>query len=623
VLRCRSPGVQSVPGHTSLTGKSVRLDWGVAEAHPLASVLTDAELRRLAYGKSYGRGRGYFERGAVESLAEVGDRLSARVRGAELYEVRLWSEGGLACSCTCPVGSDGLFCKHCVAAGLEWLERQREEEPLDEPDSPAPPDHVTFDELRAYVNGQSAETLAGLVMRHAELDPEFAEQLMRRAAASRPGGPGVPFLRKAIMNATRVHGALYGRAATAFAEGIRAALEPVLGLAESGRGAEAMELAEHAVKRMQQAMNVDDSEDGCMSEVLAEVQDLHLAASRAAKPDPEVLARWLYQTALESDWDLFLDAAETYAGELGERGRAKYRRLAEAAWRRLPALEPGQEDPPQRDADRFRLSKMMEALARTSGDVDELARVLARDLSCAYRFLEIAQVYKQAGKPDKALEWAERGLSAFPRETNSRLREFLFEEYLRLERRNDAMNIAWAEFTDAPCPERFADLKQRAERVGQWPVWREEALEFLRERAAAERKKHKGETDWGWGYDSTTGSLVEILLAEGQPDAAWREAAGAELQADEWLKLAEAREEKHPTDAADVYRRYVEYLMSGRLGNRYEEAVRYLVKAAKLAARTGRYAQFERYLTDFRARYKRKWSLMMLLDSTRWPGAGR
>lgn len=47
-------------------------------AVPLSEVLTDAELRRLAYGKSYYRGESCLEEGAVESLSEFGGRLAAR-----------------------------------------------------------------------------------------------------------------------------------------------------------------------------------------------------------------------------------------------------------------------------------------------------------------------------------------------------------------------------------------------------------------------------------------------------------------------------------------------------------------------------------------------------------------
>ena len=587
----------------------------------LAEVLTEATLRRLAYGKSYYRGVSYFEHGAVESLSEFSGKLSARVRGADLYRVMLWPEEGLSYSCTCPVGTDGLFCKHCVAAGLEWLARQSENEPLDEPGEQAEPDEVTLEEVRQYLGRQSTDALVGMMMRQAEVDPEFAELLANRAICSRPGGPGVPFLRKAITNATRVHEGAYGYALASLADRVRAALEPVWALVEAGRASEALALAEHALNRLDKAAReVHDPDDECVSELLSEAQDLHLEACRKLKPDPVKLARKLFNAARNSDSGILQDAAQTYAELLGERGIVEYRRLIEAEWQRLPVLKPQHEEWRRQEPDRQKIMNMMESMARASGDIDELARVMALDLSSAGRYLEVARVYQEAGNPDKALRWAEKGAKAFPHQTDSRLREFLFDEYLRRGRQNDAMSVAWAEFTEFPCKSHYDGLKQRAERIGQWPTWREEAIEYLRERAARDRKPRREKPpDWGWGLDQNTTALVEILMAEGDQDGAWREAAGAELQADLWMTLAEARAKKHPADAIPVYQHYVEYLMSGRLGNRYEEAVRCLLQFAKLAARAGQYPQFERYLAEFRSNYKRKWSLMMLLDSTPWP----
>lgn len=261
---------------------------------------------------------------------------------------------------------------------------------------------------------------------------------------------------------------------------------------------------------------------------------------------------------------------------------------------------------------------MMHALARTSGDVEELVAVMAKDLSCEYRFLKIAQVYKDAGQHDQALRWAEQGLAAFPHRTDSRLRGFLFEEYLTRGRPNEAMNLAWAEFTETPYAHGFQRLRASAERIGQWPTWREEALEFLRERAAGEHKDKK-QGEWGWGYQPHVQALVEVLLAEGEPGQAWQEAQDAQLPAEVWLKLARSREKAHPADAVAVYQRHVEWLVTGTTGKRYEEVVRYLLRVGRLMTSLGQAAQFRQYLAGFRAKHKRKWSLMQLLDSAKWP----
>ncbi|UCG43614.1 MAG: hypothetical protein JSU73_03080, partial [candidate division WOR-3 bacterium] len=64
---------------------------------------------------------------------------------------------------------------------------------------------------------------------------------------------------------------------------------------------------------------------------------------------------------------------------------------------------------------------------------------------------------------------------------------------------------------------------------------------------------------------------------------------------------------------------YVEWLMTGTTGKRYEDVVRYLLRVGRLMAALGQAEQFGQYLAEFRAKHKRKWSLMQLLDSAKWP----
>jgi hypothetical protein len=116
---------------------------------------------------------------------------------------------------------------------------------------------------------------------------------------------------------------------------------------------------------------------------------------------------------LRTGWDTFFGAADTYAAVLGEKGLATYRRLAEAEWARVPPLDAGGDD---RDkyGRRFRITHIMETLARRTGDVEAVVAVKKRDLSLPYAYLQIAETYRDAGRHDAALEWAERGMKAFP-----------------------------------------------------------------------------------------------------------------------------------------------------------------------------------------------------------------
>ena len=111
-----------------------------------------------------------------------------------------------------------------------------------------------------------------------------------------------------------------------------------------------------------------------------------------------------------------------------------------------PSAEPGRDDP-HKYGKRFRITHVVATLARQTGNVETVVAVKKRDLSLPYSYLQIAETYRQAGQHDLALDWAERGLKAFPERPDSRLREFLAAEYHRRKRHDDAMALVWAAFT--------------------------------------------------------------------------------------------------------------------------------------------------------------------------------
>ncbi|MGO9011917.1 MAG: SWIM zinc finger family protein [Bryobacteraceae bacterium] len=93
-------------------------------AETLKQTITDAVLRRMAGEQSYRRGVDYFAHGHVESLDEDESGVEASVRGTQDYRVTLTlDEGVLDYDCDCPIGAEGTFCKHCVAAALAWRQQ--------------------------------------------------------------------------------------------------------------------------------------------------------------------------------------------------------------------------------------------------------------------------------------------------------------------------------------------------------------------------------------------------------------------------------------------------------------------------------------------------------------------
>ena len=246
-----------------------------------------------------------------------------------------------------------------------------------------------------------------------------------------------------------------------YANCVEAAVRTIEEVLDAGHAAEAIELAEHALLSVEEAIgSVDD--DSQMGSILGRLQEHHLRACEKARPDPVELAQRLFERETGTGFDVFHGAVATYADVLGKEGVAEYRRLAEERWQRVGALGPGQDDP-EKYGSRFRFSAIM--MARIDGDLDAQVEVLQRDLSHAYSFLKIAELYREAGKSDLALEWAEKGLEAFPARTDSRLRELVADEYHRRKRHDDAMALAWAGFSERQDLEQYKNLKRHADRA--------------------------------------------------------------------------------------------------------------------------------------------------------------
>lgn len=88
----------------------------------MAADLTPHLLRQLVSPEIFRRGAGYHQAGRVHHLLREGNGITASVLGQELYRTRLQLVSPYHSSCTCPYEDT---CKHVVALGLAWLDRER------------------------------------------------------------------------------------------------------------------------------------------------------------------------------------------------------------------------------------------------------------------------------------------------------------------------------------------------------------------------------------------------------------------------------------------------------------------------------------------------------------------
>ena len=388
--------------------------------------------------------------------------------GNQDYIVTLTAEDGvLDYSCDCPVGSDGAFCKHCVAAALAWLNcaavpakssaRRKTKE-------------VTLADAGKSLQGEDKETLVKMMLDWAKDDDRLHERLILYAARRSGPDTGAAAVRRAFDRAVRVHDFVHYREASGWARGVDDAIDSIEQLLKDGQAAAVIELCESGLQSMLGAIEAVDDSDGHFGELRDRLQDIHYRACQEARPDPAELARRLFQWELHSDFDVFYGAVARYAKILGSKGMKVYREVAEAEWAKVPARTAKHER--SEFGQHFRITHIMESLAQASGNIEELVAVMSRDLSSAYSYLKIAEVYREAGQHDGALLWAEKGLKAFPERTDARLREFAAEEYHRRRRHDDAMKLMWAEFSERPFLETYKTLEKHAKKAGTWPEWR-------------------------------------------------------------------------------------------------------------------------------------------------------
>ena len=574
----------------------------------MKGILTRGVLLELAGERYFERGEGYHRDRHVRSLVEHDRVIAAKVLGAHEYRVKLWVEDdGLDYSCDCPLGVDGEFCKHCVAVGLAWLEGEAGHELSEVGAEP-----VTMDDVRAYLEEQGRDVLVRIVMEQAMEDERLRERLLLRAARTGGGTPDIAAFRRAIDKAVGPPDDYwdYDGSPWDYAQGLENVVESLSEMLKEGFSAETIELSEYALAEVEKkAMDYDV--DGTIHGILEDIEEIHHAACVEAEPDPEALAARLFSWELNGHYDTFYGATEGYADVLGEKGLAEYRRLAEEEWAKVSTLGPDRERAWHYDRRRSRLTNIMRTLTSLSGDIEELVAVESKDLSRPEAYLRIAEIYHEAGDTDKALEWAEEGMWVFPDEKHSGLRVFVAEQYHERDRHEEAMELAWEQFTESSNLGGYRRLKTHADRAGGWETWREKALAFVRE-DVAKRKEESRRSYLSLPVDHS--ELVRIFLWEGEVEAAWREAKEGGCSNELWLELAAGREEDHPEDSLSVYEARIEPLIERTNNKAYQEAYELLLKVCSLMRRLGREQEFDEYLELLRMEYKRKRNFMKLLD---------
>ena len=586
-----------------MKGKPKLSDKGI-EAEAGSHRFDVAALRDMAGEKVFARGVDYHEAGQVEIVTLDASRVLASVIGSELYRCELVGAGRkFSGVCSCRAFSDWDFCKHLVATAL--AANSLGQGALEQASG-------RLAKIREHLRSRGVEGLVEMVVRLAERDPSLLKELELSAAVATADDKTLyAQFKKAITDVTRTRDYVEYGEARRWAQGIESVLDRIAGLVESGRAALVLRLLDYFFARMDEALGSIDDSDGEGGGVYAKACEIHGAACREAKPDPVELARDLFAREVDSGWDFFHGASETYEDVLGDVGLAEYRRLASEASQKIKPRRAGrQQVEDDQLSNRYAVAAILERFAERDGDIDGIIAIRAKDLSTAYDYLGIAQLCLDHGREPEALKWAEEGLWQFEDNPDQRLVLFASDLYQRIGREQDADKLLWRTFERHPSLALYERLKTAAgtDRRSTDAV-RDRALAWLR----AEVEKPTGRSGMRWS--SPTELLVQMAMTEGLLTDAWSVVNSHRCSERLLEQLAEASEQSHPAESLKVYSDRVERMVRTGGQSNYENACRIVGRIRRLREGLGETKQHAAYLDDLRNRHKAKRNFMKLLTT--------
>ena len=371
-------------------------------------------------------------------------RVVAQVAGTEDYRTVLTGSGKrIGGECSCPAFEEWGICKHMVAVALMANAEGGEEKPEGA---------GALARIRQHLKSKSNDALVETIVELAERDAKIYRKLDLAATTSQADDPTLEAsLRKAIDKATRTRGLVeYGEAGD-WAAGVEGVLDAVAALASNGRGGLALKLVDHALSKIEAAIQHIDDSDGYCGAVLNRACEIHLTACKVVQPDPVKLAAKLFSREMDDQYEIFHGAAATYADVLGEAGLAEYRRRASEAWEKLPPRFNGRGSMQDHDSGYDCLQRMLDFFAERDGDVEARIALRAKDLSSPWKYLELAEFCLSQGREEEALSRAEEGLWIFEDgQPEARLVGFAAQLMVKKKRMSDAEALLWRAFEKAP-----------------------------------------------------------------------------------------------------------------------------------------------------------------------------
>lgn len=610
--------------------------------------LTWNDLEEWAGSKIVSRGKTYQRQGRVSDLAVTeDDGLIAWVDGTERYATKVgMDDDGLPDSiCTCPHEWD---CKHGVAVLIEYLKRIEDNQPYakasrgdarlkileDEAWDDKPFDEETAvsvdvrKEIDPLLKGKTKVQLIELIHDIAQQHPETAQMLSdHRQLTSGNTKTLVTRLRREIQEIGNEHGwqnYWQNDGHTPDYSGIRKKLEALLG---AGHADEVLTLGRELVSTgiRQVGESHDEGETGM---AVASCMPVIANALDQSSLDSADKLNWALDAELEDQYEV----CETFAEYLNSKHpKSAWHALADRMLVRLQKMKCAKGNAGfSRSYERDRLTDWTIHALDRAGRKDEIIPLCEAETKKTGSYERLVNLLVTARRYEEAERWVQEGVRATKDKLPgiaSGLRNTL--RGIRTRQKNwpavAAMQVE--KFVRRPSREAFTDCKKAAAKVKVWPEVRESLLQYL----------EKGEPPWkrkGWplpesGLDvpeterknrfPKVTDLIDMALLEKKPERVlyWydrlpkRKYGGYGIDGD---AIATAVQTHAPDRAVAIWKNKAEGLIAQVKPKAYQEAGKYLRKAAKIMARERKKMAWDRYLQSLRELHARKIRLMEVLD---------
>jgi uncharacterized Zn finger protein len=523
------------------------------------------DLLELADAASEERGLAYVRENRVRITSLSQDEVLAVVEGTGEYDVRLRHTSS---SCDCPIGRNGVFCKHCVAVALVATAAV-------EP-TPTHSPHVD-DAVSRWLDSLDAQALRSLVAEAAATSASFEQALAVRAAKS-SGDLG--YLEALVDRTLRSRRFLGWRESNEYAHAAHQLIDEITEATTVETADAAMPVVERAIRILFRVILRADDSSGSIGHAVRRLLDLHARAAQLGSPDPLKLARWLLKYGLD-EIDLFTIDVDPYREPLGEKGLALYRREVD---KRL-ATRP--ED--------LHVRRAVERLAILDGDVPQVIALVGDDLSQPYQYLRVVEALQDMGEQDEALRMALEGLGApvVPHQTAQ-----LYDAAAALLGRQGAtdrvIELRHEQMEKLPSESSYGLLRKVA---GTTPVW-------------------TGERAWALDILLRTrpDAWLSVLLGEGEVELAWDAAQGMDLLPSLFHRLLKERTKEHPEDVFGGYAALVHAELKSTGQQHYRVACGYLRELKKAAERSRQLPAFQELVESLVVSHQRRPTLITMLQ---------